>query len=85
MQQFADKKGVPAAQVALAWVRSYSETHGCGRIVPIPGATAESRVNENCKVVTLSASEKKELDETLARVTVVGIRGIEGAEHLLNT
>ncbi|KAK4221374.1 pyridoxal reductase [Podospora fimiseda] len=78
VEAFAAKKGATAAQVALAWVRSWSQTDTTGVIIPIPGATHPSRVIENTKDVTLTPEEKRELDELVKSITVVGHRQIPG-------
>ncbi|KAK4169901.1 NADP-dependent oxidoreductase domain-containing protein [Cladorrhinum sp. PSN259] len=78
VETLAAKKGASAAQVALAWVRSWSETDTTGVVIPIPGATHSSRVTENSKHVTLAPEEKKELDDLVKSMTVVGHRQIPG-------
>ena len=78
IEKFASKKGVTPAQVAIAWVRAWSETDKSGIIIPIPGATHPDRINENSKHVTLTTEEKKELDELVKSITVVGHRQIPG-------
>ncbi|KXX75852.1 Pyridoxal reductase [Madurella mycetomatis] len=82
---FAEKKGVTPAQLALAWIRSYSNTGNCGTIIPIPGATKAYRVKENCTPVELSAQEREELGQIVKSFTVVGHRQIPGADHFLWT
>ncbi|KAL7621044.1 hypothetical protein AAE478_008356 [Parahypoxylon ruwenzoriense] len=74
LNAFAQKKGVTAAQLALAWVLSNSNSGVAGTIVPIPGATLASRVEENNKLVSLSPSEKAELDAILKSIQVIGGR-----------
>ncbi|KAK3985467.1 NADP-dependent oxidoreductase domain-containing protein [Cladorrhinum sp. PSN332] len=78
VEAFAGRKGVTAAQVALAWVRAWSETDTTGVIIPIPGATHPSRVVENSKHVTLTPHEKNVLDDLVKSITVVGHRQIPG-------
>jgi pyridoxine 4-dehydrogenase len=52
-------------------------------IIPIPGATTDSRVTENAKVVTLSEEDLKKLESTLAKFTPAGDRYPEMAKpHL---
>ena len=46
INDFAKKRGVTPAQLALAWIRAHSNSGPCGTIIPIPGATAASRVEE---------------------------------------
>lgn len=74
VQSFAAQKDVTPAQLALAWVRSYSNSSQAGVIVPIPGASSAPRVDENSKVVTLSADDKANLDSILSSFTVQGGR-----------
>ena len=75
--------GVTPAQLALAWIRAHSNTDQCGTIIPIPGATAAKRVEENCKVISLSVEDKKQLDAILDSFTVVGERQIVGMSSKL--
>ncbi|KAF3768730.1 Aldo/keto reductase [Cryphonectria parasitica EP155] len=85
LTEFARQKGVTPAQLALAWIRANSNTGVCGPLVPIPGPTTVVHVNENCKVVEISAQEKQELDEILESIQVVGHRQIPGMDHWLLT
>jgi pyridoxine 4-dehydrogenase len=64
--------------LALAWIRSHSNQGKCGNIIPIPGATAASRVEENCSIIELSAAEKAALDAIIASIEIVGDRQIVG-------
>ena len=43
-------------------------------IIPIPGATTASRVEENSKLVELTDEEMAEIDATLSKFTTVGER-----------
>ena len=74
VQKVAKAKGCTPAQVALAWVRSYSGKEGFGTIIPIPGSTTEERTIENGDEVTLSAEELKELEEIMQKTVVTGSR-----------
>ena len=74
VQKMAKAKGCTPAQVALAWVRSYSGKAGMPTIIPIPGSTTEERVLENGKEVTLSDDELKEIDEIMKKTEVAGSR-----------
>ncbi|KAL8919504.1 MAG: hypothetical protein Q9172_004958 [Xanthocarpia lactea] len=78
INEFAKRMGVTPAQLALAWIRAHSNTDQYGTIIPIPGATAANRVEENCKVISLSLEDKKQLDAILDSFTVVGERQIVG-------
>ncbi|KAF7628689.1 putative pyridoxal reductase [Aspergillus flavus] len=83
LKVFAKSRGVTPAQLGLAWIRAHSNIGGCGTIIPIPGATAAQRVEENCKVVDLSAEEKGELDSFLRSFDVSGERQIVGMSSAL--
>ena len=74
VQKVAIAKGCTPAQVALAWVRSYSGKEGLGTIIPIPGSTTEERTIENAAEVTLSDEELKELGEIMKKTQVAGGR-----------
>ncbi|EAS33660.3 pyridoxal reductase [Coccidioides immitis RS] len=83
VNEFAKQKSITPAQVALAWIRAHSNTEKCGTIIPIPGATEAKRVDENCKVIELSAEEKARLDNILESIPVSGGRQIAGLESQL--
>ncbi|KAK0642119.1 NADP-dependent oxidoreductase domain-containing protein [Cercophora newfieldiana] len=85
VQAFASRKGATPAQVALAWIRSYSNKGDCGEIIPIPGATKAERVEENCEVIELTVEEREELDRMVESFEVVGHRHIPGADHFIWT
>lgn len=74
LKEAAAKKQVTPAQLALAWVRANVNTPSTGAIIPIPGATAASRVKENTKLVELSSEEKAQLDEIISSFSVQGGR-----------
>lgn len=81
----ADKKGITSAQLALAWIRANSNNGVCGTLIPIPGATAAERVNENSKLVEISPREKEELDAIVNSFEAVGHRQVPGQDHFLWT
>ena len=74
LQKVAKAKGCTPAQVALAWVRSYSGRDGLGTIIPIPGSTTEGRAIENGTEVGLSDEELEELEEIMQKTVVAGSR-----------
>ncbi|KAM0811985.1 putative NADP-dependent oxidoreductase domain-containing protein [Seiridium cardinale] len=74
VKSVASSKGVTPAQLALAWVRVHSKSDKAGVIIPIPGATAAPRVEENTTAVSLTKEEKANLDEILSSFTVQGGR-----------
>lgn len=95
VDKIAKKKGVTRTQIAVAWVRCLSgrsitidqneggeKTIKLGLIVPIPGSTTKSRVEENCKVVDLSDAEMEELNDVVRKNTTIGGRYPEFIAHL---
>ncbi|KAH6645462.1 NADP-dependent oxidoreductase domain-containing protein [Truncatella angustata] len=83
LKSFAAKMNVTPAQLALAWIRATSNSEQAGTIIPIPGATSTSRVEENSKDVALSPQHKKELDQILSSFKIQGGRYNKQLEHLL--
>jgi pyridoxine 4-dehydrogenase len=84
IEQIAKSKGVTAAQVGLAWVKSCSGKGGLPVMIPIPGATSEGRVRENTADVTLTDGEMKEIEDILRTFTAVGDRYGKASAHLAN-
>ena len=74
LQKLGKEKGCTAAQIALAWVRSWSGKSGYGVIIPIPGSTTEERALENGKEVSLNENDLNELDAIMQKHEVVGAR-----------
>ena len=71
LNAFGRTRGITAAQVALAWLmnkRSY--------IVPIPGTTKLSHLEENLRAcdIVLSAAEMQELETAVSAIPVMGSR-----------
>jgi aryl-alcohol dehydrogenase-like predicted oxidoreductase len=62
--------GASPAQIALAWVQQQTAVHGLP-VVPIPGTTKQSRVEENVAAtrIVLTAEELALLDPIAAKVT----------------
>ncbi len=71
LKTFAERKRATPAQIALAWLLVQKPW-----IVPIPGTTKMSRLDENCGAteVHLEAADLRSIDEALARVPVQGAR-----------
>lgn len=71
VKEFASKKGVTAAQIALAWLLAQKSW-----IVPIPGTTKLHRLEENIAAdeVTLTAEEFQALDQASRAITLTGDR-----------
>ncbi len=71
VEQIADEKDVTPAQLALAWVLEKGDD-----IIPIPGTTSVSHLEENVRAaeVELSESELRRIDEVAPRGAAVGDR-----------
>lgn len=70
----AQNKGCTSAQLALAWVRAQSRRNGLPHIIPLPGATTVSRVQENSTAIQLTSEELAALDDIVANFKPVGDR-----------
>lgn len=71
LQQFGRSRGMTSAQVALSWLLAKEPF-----IVPIPGTTKISHLEENIRAtqMPLSASDITELENTLSSIPIVGDR-----------
>lgn len=71
VQAWARRKGATEAQISLAWLLARKPW-----IVPIPGTTNASHLEENIAAASVSFSpdELKELDLALAAIAVKGAR-----------
>lgn len=71
LQQFGRTRGMTSAQVALGWLLQKAPW-----IVPIPGTTKLSHLEENLRSLDfkLDTGEWKELQETVAAIPVTGDR-----------
>ncbi len=71
LQDFGRTRGMTSAQVALGWLLQKAPW-----IVPIPGTTKLSHLEENLRTLdfTLSESECKELERRVAAIPIVGDR-----------
>jgi aryl-alcohol dehydrogenase-like predicted oxidoreductase len=81
VSRLAEKKGVTAAQLALAWVLSRGDD-----VVPIPGTTKPHRVEENATAVDvhLTNDDLRLLDEVAPMGAAVGERYPATASRFLN-
>ena len=70
LNRFGRPRGITGAQAALGWLMQKDW------IVPIPGTTKLSHLEENIRAASLAVSpaEWKELEEALSRVEIVGDR-----------
>lgn len=84
VQVFAQKKGCTAAQLSLAWVRSFGEKEGYGPVLPLPGATTAERWEENFRSdkVKLTAEEDAEIETLLEQLVAAGPRYPAAIAHL---
>lgn len=71
LSELAVAKGVTPAQIALAWLLAQKPW-----IVPIPGTTKRSRLEENLAAVdiVLTAAELMNINQALAAIPVTGAR-----------
>jgi len=71
IKKIADKKNnASPAQIALKWIL----TEGNGNIIPIPGATTKTRVDENTSAATIDLT-KEELAEINKFVETTEVKG----------
>jgi aryl-alcohol dehydrogenase-like predicted oxidoreductase len=77
----AQRKNATPAQIALAWLLAQKPW-----IVPIPGTTKLSRLDENlgAAALELSSDELQEINNGASKITVQGGRYSEGAAKLIN-
>jgi len=71
LEALGDEKGATPAQIALAWVLARQRW-----IVPIPGTTNLSRLDENLAAasIELTRDELRSIDDALSQITVAGDR-----------
>lgn len=71
LQQFGRERGMTSSQVALGWL-----LHKTPWIVPIPGTTKHSHLDENLHTLTFNISDEewRTLETAVAAIPVVGDR-----------
>jgi aryl-alcohol dehydrogenase-like predicted oxidoreductase len=81
VRDMAERKGVTAAQIALAWVLAQKPW-----IVPIPGTTKLHRVEENLAAadVELTPEELGEIESQHSAITLEGARYTEAAQRTID-
>lgn len=81
IKELAEKRGVLAGQLALAWVLAQS-----GHIVPIPGTTKVKHIQENVEAVEikLSVEELSQIDAVVPKGAVSGLRYPETMMKIIN-
>lgn len=81
LKTIADAKSATTAQIALAWLLAQKPW-----IVPIPGTTKLHRLKENIGAldIELSANDLKEIETSLAHITVQGDRYPQHFQKMVN-
>jgi aryl-alcohol dehydrogenase-like predicted oxidoreductase len=81
LKAMAAKKNATPAQIALAWILAQKPW-----IVPIPGTTKLTRLEENLGAasLTLTAADLKEIDAAASAIAVLGDRYPEAMEKMTN-
>ncbi|KHO00106.1 Aldo/keto reductase [Metarhizium album ARSEF 1941] len=74
VEGIAKAKGCTPGQLAIAWVRKHSNRPGLPTIIPIPGATAASRVRENAKLVDITEEEFATMSNLVENFETAGKR-----------
>ena len=71
LNQFGRPRGITPAQIALAWLMNKGDW-----IVPIPGTTKLSHLEENIRAADIRISQKdwKNLENELAGIKIMGDR-----------
>jgi aryl-alcohol dehydrogenase-like predicted oxidoreductase len=79
LTRIGEQKGATPAQIALAWLLAQKPW-----IVPIPGTTKLSRLDENIGAVAieLSTGDLEQIEEAAAKITVEGARYPEHIEKM---
>jgi len=81
LHQIAQRKKATPGQIALAWLLAQKRW-----IVPIPGTTKLSRLDENigAQAVELTPDDLREIESAASRITVQGARYPEHIERMSN-
>ena len=81
LAKFAARKKATPAQIALAWLLAQKPW-----IVPIPGTTKLSRLEENvgAEAVALTSADLRQIDEAASKIPVQGARYPEELQKLVN-
>lgn len=74
VKEIANEKGCTSGQLAINWVRCLSKKQNFPVIVPIPGASSVSRVEENSKIVDLTDDDMARIDSIIKSFEVHGDR-----------
>ncbi|KAH8805320.1 putative pyridoxal reductase [Xylogone sp. PMI_703] len=74
VQKLASQKNCTAAQIAISWIKYFSEREGNPLVLPIPGATTSDRVIENSKHIELTLADLETLNSIFSQTKIVGGR-----------
>jgi len=79
LSDIAKRKNATPAQIALAWLLAQKPW-----IVPIPGTTKLSRLEENigAAAIQLTADDLRELDNAASKITIHGARYPEELQRM---
>ncbi|KAF2859224.1 Aldo/keto reductase [Piedraia hortae CBS 480.64] len=83
VEQMAKTKGCSMPQVAIAWVLAQTKLVGAP-VIPIPGTTKVSRLEENMNPAKLSDQDVAELSDAVAKIEVKGDRAPEAFKKYLD-
>jgi len=80
LRAFAERKRATPAQIALAWLLAQKPS-----MVPIPGTTKRSRLDENLGAVEiqLAADDRREIDRAASQIEVHGARYPEHLQKMV--
>src|SRR5207248_8354732 len=80
LKEMAQRKKATPAQIALAWLLAQKPW-----IVPIPGTTKVSRLEENIEAVNikLTADDLREIDSAASKIKVEGARYPEHLQKMV--
>jgi aryl-alcohol dehydrogenase-like predicted oxidoreductase len=81
VKNLAERKKATPAQIALAWLLAQKPW-----IVPIPGTTKLSRLEENigAAAIQLTAEDRRDIDNAASKIVVQGARYPENLERLID-
>lgn len=73
VEEIAQQKGCTPAQLAINWTIALSRSSKA-TIIPIPGATTVSRVEENSRIIDITDEEMAQIDAILTGFKPAGER-----------
>jgi aryl-alcohol dehydrogenase-like predicted oxidoreductase len=81
VRAIAQRKGCTAAQLAIAWLLARP-----GHVIPIPGTSSVTRLEENAAAVEIDLTEPElsEIEAALPKDAVAGVRYAPGMADLLD-